>query len=344
MAAHVLAGARDTGPAGRGASAVHRLTTLLELPGGDPDVEDVARVVVAALESARQTGQAELLADALGFAEGRFQVLGHAGVTRQDVCVALQGVAAESLDGDDPDGLDVLRDLVAGCASQPFAPPEEPVLGPPAAAYLDRVVRGDRAGAVAVVHRCVSDGMDVVDILVEILAPVQVEVGRRWYLGQLSVAHEHFCTAVSQLVMTELYTEIFLGQDGARRVVAVHAPGSLHRLGLRMVVDVLQCRGWGTTYVIDDVLPEALPRLLTEDRADVLLLSATMPSEVDHLRRMIRAVRHDPRTRGVKVVVGGRAFELAPGLVDHVGADGCASDARTAVQTCRALVGDHDGR
>lgn len=339
MGAHVLAGARDAGPARRSASAVHRFTTLLGLPAGDPHVEDVARVVLAALESAQQTGHAELLADALCFAHGRFEVLGLADVTRQDVCAALEAVAAEWLVADD---LADLSELLAGCASQPWTPPEDPVLTPPAAAYLDRLVRGDRAGAVTVARQCVSDGMDVADILMDVLAPVQREVGRRWALGLLSVAHEHFCTAISQLVMTELYAEIFSGEAGARRLMAVHSPGSLHRLGLRMVVDVLQCRGWSTAYVVDDVFPEALPALVLEDRADLLLLSATMPSEVEHVRRMIEAVRRDARTRGVRVVVGGRAFELAPGLVDHVGADGGASDARTAVQTCRALVGDHD--
>ncbi len=46
-----------------------------------------------------------------------------------------------------------------------------------------------------------------------------------------------------------------------RRLVAVHAPGSLHFLGLRRVTDVLECQGWRTSYVCDDIAATFVVRL-----------------------------------------------------------------------------------
>ncbi|HEU5037527.1 MAG TPA: B12-binding domain-containing protein [Nocardioides sp.] len=296
----------------------------------------------AALGSARQTGQVELLTDALRFAHGRFAVRGLSRATYVETCAALEDAAAATLAADDRDHL---RALFARCLSDPTdASPDAEVLGPLSAAYVDRLAHGDRAGAIDLVRRCVTDGMEIDDILLDVLEPAQREVGRRWALGLISVAHEHFCTAVTQFVMTELYAELFSGHDSRRRLVAVHAPGSLHQLGLRMVVDVLESRNWSTTYVVDDVMVDALPGILAEDQADLLLISATMPSQIVEVSAMIRAVRQDPRTRDVKIVVGGRPFNLAPGLAGVVGADRWASDARSAVEVCDELVGADDHR
>jgi methanogenic corrinoid protein MtbC1 len=53
---------------------------------------------------------------------------------------------------------------------------------------------------------------------------------------------------------------------------------------------------------------------------------------------LVSAVRTDPRTAAVKIVVGGRPFLVDPGLVAEVGADGSATDARQTVALCSRLV------
>ena len=35
--------------------------------------------------------------------------------------------------------------------------------------------------------------------------PVQHEIGRLWQINHISVAHEHYCTSVTQMIMSELY-------------------------------------------------------------------------------------------------------------------------------------------
>jgi len=262
--------------------------------------------------------------------------LTHAG--RREFGDALEIAAASPLAAQERDRIHL---LLARCvADLPTSlPPDAAVLGPLSAAYVEHLLQGDRKGAVALTRQCVRDGMDMFEILLDVLELAQHEVGRRWALGLISVAQEHFCTAVTQFAMTDLYPVFFSGQESQRRLVAVHVPGSTHHVGLRMVTDVLECRDWSTTYIVDGVSVESLPGLVAEDQADLLLISASMPSHITQVSAMIRAIRENPRTRGVQIVVGGRPFMVAPDLVNAVGADGWARDARSAVDVCNRLVG-----
>ena len=75
-----------------------------------------------------------------------------------------------------------------------------------AARYLERLLASDRAGAALVIEDALAAGVSVRDIYLTILQPTQYEIGRLWELDRVSVADEHFCTGVSQLVMARLYT------------------------------------------------------------------------------------------------------------------------------------------
>lgn len=319
-----------------------RLVAMLDVPGTDPEVHDIASMLQSALDSARDTGQWELLADAMHFAHRRLAVRG---LTRADVdhiCSVVEEAADPDLQPTERDRLHshlAPRTTAAGVAS-----PGAAQFNPVATTYLELLLGGDRAGAVEHARRHVDDGMDPADFYLDVLAPVQHEVGQLWARGLISVAQEHFCTSATQLVMRHLRPQMSPADLRGKRSLAVHAPGSVHRVGLRMVTDVLGCRGWHTTYIEDDITPEILVELLTLQRPDVLLLSASMPSQVATVRTLIENIRQGVRTRGVKIVVGGRPFVVAPDLAAAVGADGWAPDARTALDVCNELTADSDGR
>lgn len=328
-------------PAGRVASfdgLADRFVEHLGVPGADPEIRTLAGMLESALETAWQTGLVAVLDDTMRFVEGRLDVHGLGHVTCTGIRDAVATAAAPLLEVGERARL---HGLLARCLAEPSrtTDPTADTVGPLSAAYVDLLMRGDRRGALALTRRCLTDGMSILEIVLDVLEPAQREVGRRWALGNISVTHEHFCTAVTQFVMTDLYPGLSSSKEGQRRLVAVHAPGSLHHVGLRMVIDVLECHDWNTAYLGDDITGESLPDLVPEAHTDLLLISATVPGDVSSVAALIRAVRQDARTRGVKVVVGGRPFLVAPGLADALGADGWARDARSAIDVCDALVG-----
>lgn len=204
---------------------------------------------------------------------------------------------------------------------------------------MNALLDADRSRAVTLVKDLLATGVPIGDVLVDVLEASQREVGRLWQIGEISWVKEHHCTAITQRALSEIYPTLFGDRDEGPRLVALHAPGDAHHLGLRMVVDLLEHEGWSTTFLAESIRPAAVPDLLVGARADLLAVSASMVGQIEFVMDIIGAVRDDPRTASVPVVVGGRPFTLDPDLARTVGADATASSARDAVAVCNSLLG-----
>jgi methanogenic corrinoid protein MtbC1 len=105
-----------------------------------------------------------------------------------------------------------------------------------------------------------------------------------------------------------------------------------------MVADLLEHEGWDTTDLGAAASSAPVIDALVDRRAHVLAISASMPEHVRAVAALVAAVRNDPRTAHVKIVVGGRPFLVAPDLAADLGADGWAHDARETVALCSRLM------
>ncbi|GAA1931683.1 hypothetical protein GCM10009815_27500 [Nocardioides marmoribigeumensis] len=208
----------------------------------------------------------------------------------------------------------------------------------PVQTYLGHAVAGHQQRAIEHVLTLVADGSSVADVLLEVLAPAQLELGRLWERGVVSVAQEHVATAVTQVTMSALQP-LFLEQPRLdRTLVAATPPGDRHEIGLRVVTDLLQLRGWDTQYVGASCPVADLVEAVVTAGATLLLLGASMPAHLPGLRAAVEHVRADPRCQGVAVLVGGEPFRHAPGLGEWVGADLVATDAREALEAAAGLL------
>ncbi len=204
--------------------------------------------------------------------------------------------------------------------------------------YLDVLLRGEREVASRLVLEAVEDGVDVKDIYLHVFQPVQREIGRLWQMNQVSVAQEHYCTAATQLIMSQLYPHIFATEKVGRRLVAACVGGELHEIGMRMVADFFEMEGWDTYYVGANVPTETILRTLAEREPDVLGVSATITFHTRAVADLIERVRTSDAGAQVKILVGGYPFNAAPELWRRVGADGFARGAQEAVTLAHRLV------
>lgn len=207
-----------------------------------------------------------------------------------------------------------------------------------AARYLERLLDYDREGAMSLVGAALDEGTSVRDVYLEVIQAVQHEIGRLWQLNRISVAQEHYCTAVSQLVLAQLYPRIMHGSGGPR-MVSTCARHELHEFGARMIADFFEMDGWDTTYLGANVPAEGVLHLLRDRRASLLAVSVTMSSHLHDAMSLIDQVRSAADLRHVKILVGGRPFSAGGNLWQRLGADGCAHDAQKAVGEARALLG-----
>jgi methanogenic corrinoid protein MtbC1 len=274
------------------------------------------------------------------------------------VMLAGRGIPA----GDLAENLTVLRDVLSqslpselgelasgyvesGLAQLPRLPLVLPTLlraGEPhadlARSYIDALLRGERHVASRLVLRAVEDGVSVKDIYLHVFQRSQREIGRLWQMNQLSVAQEHYCTAATQLIMSQLYPHIFATEKSGRTLVATCVSGDLHEIGVRMVSDFLEMEGWDTFYLGANTPTPSLLQTIAEHRADVLAVSATITSHIRAVRDLIAAVRSSQGNRDVRILVGGYPFNVAPDLWQQVGADAFARDAEESITAASRLA------
>lgn len=204
--------------------------------------------------------------------------------------------------------------------------------------YLRLLLDRERQQATQLVHDLVEEGVDVRDIYLKIFQVSQREIGRLWQTNQVTVAQEHYCTAATQQIISQLYPHIFAATPGGRKMVMACASAELHELGARMVADFFEMEGWDTYYLGANVPADSILSEVRDADAHLLGLSVSLPDKVPLVAEVIKQVRDAGLERGVAILVGGRPFNVAPDLWQKVDADGHAPDARTAVARADELV------
>ncbi len=205
--------------------------------------------------------------------------------------------------------------------------------------YLQALLRAERHEASRLVLDAVRAGVAVGDLYLQVFQRCQREVGRLWQLKQITVAQEHYCTAATQLTMSQLYPYLFALPKKGRRLVAASVGGELHELGLRVVTDLFEADGWDTLYLAANLPAGAVTEAVERHRPDLLLVSVTMAYHLPRVEQLIAQVRSSDVGQGVKVLVGGYPFNVGPDLWQRVGADGHARDGNEALEVAARLVG-----
>lgn len=225
----------------------------------------------------------------------------------------------------------------------PCTPSRDGALGDLAAAYLDALLRGERHVASKLVLDAVEGGTSVKDVYLHVFQRTQHEIGRLWQMNRLTVAQEHYCTAATQLIMSQLYPHIFNNRKNGRVLVATCVSGDLHEIGVRMVSDFFEIEGWDTFYLGANTPAASLIQTLRDRGADLLAVSATMSFHLRAVTDLIAAVRASDVGERVKILVGGYPFNVVPDLWKIVGADAGALDAQDALAAADRLLGSPGG-
>ncbi|MFC4116718.1 cobalamin B12-binding domain-containing protein [Nonomuraea zeae] len=190
---------------------------------------------------------------------------------------------------------------------------------------------GDDHGAADVALAALDDGLPPEDLLLGVLAPVQSRVGDAWAANGVTVAQEHIVTAVSERVLAAVsrhpaararHTE-----DKGRATVAC-VDGEWHAFPARLLAELLRLHGWRVDYLGPHVPTPYLPMHVNGTDADVVALSASMPSRLPAAHAAIAACQET----GKPVLAGGAAFGADGRYAHLLGADGWAADGLGAVE------------
>ncbi|MEU1751639.1 cobalamin-dependent protein [Micromonospora matsumotoense] len=207
-------------------------------------------------------------------------------------------------------------------------------------AYLDCLDRADLAAATRIATGLLDAGGSVADVLVDLVAVAQREVGMRWLSGRWSIAQEHAATHVSEQVV-EAVAARTTPTDDRGHVVLACVEGEWHALAARIVVEVVRAAGWRVTFLGASVPVRHLVSYLHQTGPDAVLLSCVQPSRLVRAGRMVEACR----AAGVPVVAGGPGFGPDGRWATAVGAAGWGATARDAARLLAGplLAAPHTG-
>lgn len=312
---------------------------------GQKFLRQIAGLLLADLRRALAWDKPILFIDCVGWAKA---TLVQRGVPETALAAHLEHVAAVVRRGLAEDaGSQASAVVLAALQAMPTLPDEPPGFQRPGAPvsplttlYFRALLRGDRQLASRLVLQMAELGTPIKEIYLHVFLPTMHEIGRLWQINQISVAEEHYATAATQLIMSQLYSYIFSSRKIGRTVVVACVSGELHELGARMVADFFEIDGWDSYYTGANTPITDVVQAVVERRAGVLAISATIAHHVAEVKRLIDLVRARPECAGVKIIVGGFPFNHHPGLWQQIGADGSGPDAEAAVLLANNLVDD----
>lgn len=204
--------------------------------------------------------------------------------------------------------------------------------------YLRSLLSADRKGAWSVIEKLLAAGTSVQDIYLFIFQRSQLEIGRLWHMGSITVAQEHLCTAATQANISKLYPYWLTKKNNGYKLLAACVGSELHEIGLRMLTDQFEMEGWDTYYLGANVPKEGIIESIQKYNVDVLALSVTMTFHVHLAKRLVSEVRSSTATQQVSIIVGGLPFNIDRELWKEVGADGYAHDAGSAIEVAYSLL------
>jgi methanogenic corrinoid protein MtbC1 len=298
---------------------------------------------VADLAAAVQAGRPEVFCEQVRWSRSAFEARG---VPTDDLLRSID-VLGEAVERQIPEGdrAMVMEFLTAAGKALHEATPTPPSTittstahGRLAARYLLAVLEGDRRAASDIIVTALREGrLSFRDCYEQVFLPVQQEVGRMWHMNDLTVAEEHFTTATTILVMGQIYAFMPRAASNAKTVVAASVQGNAHDMGVRMVADYFEMSGWRSVYLGPSVPATDLATAVDHFDADLVALSAYLPSHLRVTEDTIAATRSHPKGRSARIIVGGPAFQHAENAWREMGADGYARSAIDAVRTAHEM-------
>lgn len=200
------------------------------------------------------------------------------------------------------------------------------------------LLEGNFTSCMDIAHAYINESARLKDFYLHIIQPSMYEIGLMWEKAEISVAQEHLASAVVSRILACVAGEVSHIPKEKGKAVITAAPGEFHEIGAWMVSDLLEQDGWQVSYLGANTPDQDLINLLEESLPDLLVLSVTMPFNLDRAKAIVAAVRENSIHRSMRILVGGRVFVDNPELEKVVGADGLAANLDEALRITRSWM------
>ena len=200
---------------------------------------------------------------------------------------------------------------------------------------LKIILKGDHNGAQKLCQGYLDEGNTLTGLFNNVIQPTMTQIGLLWETGKITSAYEHLATALITKTLSILYSKGALAEQTKGVAVVTAAPNEFHELGAWMVATALEDDGWRVHYLGANTPAIDLLNLLKETKADILAISSVVIFHLDSIKELIDNIRQDSELEDIKIMIGGRAFDTTPEIVNTMKADEYLTNADDAVTKAR---------
>jgi 5-methyltetrahydrofolate--homocysteine methyltransferase len=206
------------------------------------------------------------------------------------------------------------------------------------ATMAELVTNGDVEGVRKLTREALTGGASAQEVLDKGLMPGMDVVGGLFKDGEMfipEVLMSARAMGAAMDILKPLLSES--GAIGAGAVVIGTVEGDIHNIGKNLVGMLLQGAGFKIIDLGIDVKPEAFVKAALEHKADIVAMSALLTTTMPRMAATIEGLREAGIRDRVKIMAGGAP--VSEEFVRQIGGDGYASDAASAVEKARSLLG-----
>ena len=206
---------------------------------------------------------------------------------------------------------------------------------------VDGVIKGNIGTQVKVedlVKKALDEGIPVKSILDDGLIAGMAVIGERFKKNECYVPEVLIAARAMKAGMAVLKPHFAASKiKPIGTVVIGTVNGDLHDIGKNLVAMMLEGAGFNVIDVGIDVSPEKFISSATENKADVIGMSALLTTTMPGMKTTVDAVKQSEVSGKVKTIIGGAP--VTQKYADEISADGFAPDAASAVDKIKELLG-----
>ncbi|HMM69954.1 MAG TPA: helix-turn-helix domain-containing protein [Gudongella oleilytica] len=181
-----------------------------------------------------------------------------------------------------------------------------------------------------------SEGIALTIIIKRIFVPVLRKVGIGWQQGKISVAQEHYITAIIDRLIDYLSESQETAPFNGLSSVFMSPSGEEHVLTLKMASEFFKAAGWKTRFIGTNVPLDSLIDVIKEDKPEVLVMSSLTTEGLNSASYLISALKGELGLESPKVLLGGGILDIER-IRKHTKADYILNDLESLPNTIEEL-------
>ena len=178
---------------------------------------------------------------------------------------------------------------------------------------IERLFEGDVDSAEAMIDR-IAERVSPLELIERVIEPALVEIGERWFRGEIEVYQER-CTTVCLLGrLGRLVDQAKRANTKPTRTALIGSvQGDRHDGGIMMISVALEVSGWRAVSMGSDLPIDEFRKAVDTFRPDALALSFVLSRNIN------KRFEELAKIRGVPIFVGGRSIINHQGLARRHG-------------------------